>query len=423
MKDDQTMTSIGYELPITDYDFWAHYPAETFRWLRAESPVHYCEPEQVWLITKYDDVKSISRDPGRFASRFGFDMGTSFEIHPTMERGMERAQARGACERARTGGRDNVIGSDAARHRLLRKMFNVAFTPRAVALLEEKISVLTQEMIGRIEPGVELDFVEAVAAEVPCRVIAAMLGVPDSDIASFRTWSDLLIEARDVSLSGSDVVTRAKQAYAEFNEYFAEKLAECRRNPQDDLLTALAAPGEEAFSEQHQLTAARLLLLAGNETTRSLIANAGELMCQHPDQRRLLAENPGLMEGAVEEFLRFSSPVKQMARTAVEDVVIRGQEIATGDTVVLVYPAANRDEDCWPDSDRLDVTRVQDPSHIAFGFAEHFCLGASLARREARVVLNALLSSFPTFELTGEATRMRSYMVPNITKMPVRFGT
>jgi cytochrome P450 len=399
-----------------------HYPADTFRWLRTESPVHYCEAEEIWLITKYDDIKQISRDPKRFASRYGFDMGTAFQVHPTMPAGMERAEARGVCERERTGGSDNLIGSDAGRHRMMRKMYNVAFTPRAVARLEQMIHDLTEEMMARIEPGVEVDFIQSVAAEVPARVMAAMLGVPDNDIDVFRTWSDLLIEARDVSMSGSDIVERGRAAAQEFNAFFSEKLADRRRNPQDDLLTSLVTTGDDNFDEQHQLTAARMLLLAGNETTRSLIANAGELMCLQPDKRRILVENPKLMDGAVEEFLRYTSPVKQMTRTATEDVVIRGQQIRAGDSVVLAYPSGNRDEEYWADADRLDVTRVPDPAHIAFGFAEHFCLGAYLARSEARVVLTALLKSFPDFELTGDVRRMPSYMVPGITQMPVVFS-
>jgi cytochrome P450 len=410
------------DLRVSDHAFWSTYPSDVYRSLRAESPVHYCESEGVWLITKYEDIKFISRNPDLFPSGFGFDVSTGFHVNPHVPRCFGQAKARGEFERARTGGNDNVIGSDGTRHRWLRRIFSSAFTPRALSALNELVERLTKEMIDRIEPGVEVNFVDAVAAEVPMRVMAMMLGVPDSDINVFRSWSDAIIDMRDVSLSDEKALAAGRMAMDEFTEYFKRALADRRRNPREDLLTALVTPGEEALSEGHQLTAARLLLLAGNETTRGLIANAGELLCRHPEQRLLLAKHPDMIPQGVEEFLRFAPPVKQMARTAIEDTELRGQRIPAGDYVVLAYSSGNRDEDIWADPDRFDVTRVADPAHVAFGFGEHFCMGAWLARREAMSVLSELLEHYPSFELTGDIERMESYMVPGIQKMPVVFG-
>jgi cytochrome P450 len=166
---------------------------------------------------------------------------------------------------------------------------------------------------------------------------------------------------------------------------------------------------------------AQVLLIAGNETTRGLIAGAGKALAEHPDQRAILAESPELMPGAVEEFLRYVTPVTHMCRTALDDVEIRGQQIRRGDFLCLLYASANRDEDAWERGDELDVRRDPDPPQIAFGFAEHFCLGASLARREAKIVLTELVTRFPNYELTGDTSRVRQHMTPGIKKMPVVF--
>jgi cytochrome P450 len=177
----------------------------------------------------------------------------------------------------------------------------------------------------------------------------------------------------------------------------------------------------EPLGLEAQLSTAQILLIAGNETTRGLIAGAGLAMAEQPEQRRILVDEPELMPGAVEEFLRYVTPVTHMCRTALDDVELHGQQIAKGDFLCLLYAAANRDEDVWDRADELDVTRAPDPAHLAFGFAEHFCLGANLARREARIVLSELLARFPNYEVVGPVTRTRQHMTPGIKTMPVVF--
>ena len=172
---------------------------------------------------------------------------------------------------------------------------------------------------------------------------------------------------------------------------------------------------------EDQLSMATVLLIAGNETTRGLISGAGKLMGEHPDQRQILVDQPELIAPAVEEFLRYVSPVTHMCRTALDDVEVRGQQIKKGDYLCLLYPAANRDEDVWERAETLDVTRKPDPAHVAFGFAEHFCLGSNLARREARIVITELLRRFPSFDIVGDVERVRQHMVPGIKKMSVVF--
>jgi cytochrome P450 len=250
-----------------------------------------------------------------------------------------------------------------------------------------------------------------------------MLGVPLADLERFRTWSDTFIDMSEESEQDEDALAERIQRLVEFRDYFTDQLRDRVTHPRDDLLTKLAEAEYHGarLSINEQLSMAQVLLIAGNETTRGLIAGAGFLVAEHPDQRQLLVDDPGLMPGAVEEFLRYVTPVTHMCRTALDDVELRGQRIAKGDYLCLLYAAANRDEDVWERAEELDVTRAPDPAHLAFGFAEHFCLGASLARREARIVLSELLARFPNYELVGPVTRTRQHMTPGIKTMPVVF--
>ena len=217
-------------------------------------------------------------------------------------------------------------------------------------------------------------------------------------------------------------------ALGELYEYFTKLIAARRSGEvtgQDDLLSILAAAevDGEQLTDADLLNFSFLLLVAGNETTRNLIALGTLALIDHPDQFALLRSNPALLPSAIEEMLRYTSPVTHMARHATEDVEIRGQRIKAGDTIVMLYGAANRDEDIFgPTSEEFDITRNPNP-HIAFGAGEHACLGAQLARLEARVFFEVLLGTYPTIELTGDVTRLRATMTPGVKRMPVRLGT
>ena len=259
-------------------------------------------------------------------------------------------------------------------------------------------------------------------------MIALMLGVPLERLDDFRRWSDSFIEMSEDTLPQAfdeDVLTQKISDILEFRDYFAEQLKDRAVNPRDDLLTKLTQAEWEGkpLELEEQLSMAQVLLIAGNETTRGLLAGAGKALAEHPDQRSILAESPELMPGAVEEFLRYVTPVTHMCRTALDDVELRGQQIKRGDFLCLLYASANRDETgrVAGRGDELDVRRDADPPQLAFGFAEHFCLGASLARREARIVLTELLTRFPNYELVGDTTRTRQHMTPGIKTMPVVF--
>jgi len=422
--------SLEDDVRLLESAFFMSYPHDVYTRLREEAPVFRSERDGIWAITKYEDVRYISRSPELFANGYHvYSTAASF-------RGEDDASTSGAMPpdaRARRAsmldqdGNESLVFADGARHAFLRRIASRAFTPRAVARLEDEVERLTADAFAKIEPGVEVDFIDAVAAPVPIIMIARLLGVTDNHVDDFRRWSDAFTELGDESLTGGgdpQLLEQRLTATTEFNEFFTEQLEHRRRVPQDDLLTAMV----EATWEGRHMTMAEMLmmttilLIAGNETTRGLLSGAGSLLADHPDQRELLRSDDDLVAPAIEEFLRMVSPVTHMCRTATTDTEIRDVAIPKGSYLCLLYPAANRDEDIWDRSQELDVTRTPDLNHVAFGFAEHFCLGASLARKEARIVISQLLEQFSSWEVVGDTTRALNHMTPGLTTMPVVFS-
>ncbi len=275
-------------------------------------------------------------------------------------------------------------------------------------------------ILDGIEPDSVHEFAEEIAAPLPTRMIAELIGAPPDDWEQFRAWSDAATGTADPEIELDPFV-----AIGQLYEYFQKLIAARRGEPRDDLLSVLAGAEIDGnrLTDEDLLNFAFLLLVAGNETTRNLIALGTLALIAHPDQCRLLVGDPTLIPGAVEEMLRWNSPVVHMARTATTDVEMRGRLIAAGDTVVMLYGSANRDEDIFGgDSEEFKVTRHPNP-HIAFGCGEHSCVGAQLARLEATVMFDELLRRFPRLELVGAVDRMRATMVPGVKRMPVRLGT
>jgi cytochrome P450 len=421
------MGELADDVRLLESAWFQNYPHDVYARLRAEAPVFHSERDNIWAITKYEDVRYISRTPALFANG-NHVYSTAASIH-----GDESAPAAVTPDAdARrlsildADGNDSLVMADGPRHAFLRKIASYAFTPRAIARLEEEVIRLTAESFAKIKPETEVDFIDAVAAPVPIMMIARMLGVADEHLEDFRRWSDAFCELGDDALTGdgdSEMFANRVLQTQEFNEFFLEQFAERRRAPKDDLLSAMvdAEWGGKKLTDAELSMMTMILLIAGNETTRGLLSGIGSLLAQHHDQREILRGELDLVQPAVEEFLRLVTPVTHMCRTALDDVEIRGVQVPKGAYVCLLYPAANRDEDIWDDPDRLDVRRVPDPTHVAFGFAEHFCLGANLARREARIVTTELLSQFASWEIVGPVTRAQSHMTPGITKMPVVF--
>ncbi|MDG4668187.1 cytochrome P450 [Mycobacterium sp. 236(2023)] len=384
-------------------DFFIGDTAAAFREMRRTTPVVWNSEMKFWSLLRYEDCRHVSSNPRLFTSTKGVTIpDPAFPEAPVHE--------------------GSLLFTDPPRHRQLRKLINAGFTKRQVTLLEAKVRGLVTDIVSEIDPSREYEFADELAAPLPTRIIAEMLGAPPEDWEQFRTWSDAFVGSADPEIQ-LDTLAAAGELYAYFTE-----LIEARRagkvTDSDDLLSILAAAevDGERLSDDDLLNFSFLLLVAGNETTRNLIALGTLALIENPDQFALLLDRPDLLPSAVEEMLRFTSPVTHMARTANEDTVIRGQQIKAGEIIVMLYGSANRDEAVFGETaESFDITRSPNP-HIAFGAGEHSCLGAQLARLEARIMFEVLLGTYPTIELTGDVTRLRATMVPGVKSMPVRLG-
>jgi cytochrome P450 len=386
-----------------DPDFWIGDPHPELRRMRREDPLHWYEPGRVWCATKHADVEFVSRTPGVFTSTQGIQIG----MRPD--------------EPLRQGVPPSILEMDPPQHNRHRKLVIQAFTPRAALALEPRIRQIAGEALDAVPRGEAVDFVEGVAVPVPMYVIAEMLGVPRSDRADFRRWSDAAVAA-----GGGELNERTRDGILELLAYFAKHLAARRETPRDDLVSVLAAAeiDGDRLSDPEILMFCLTLLVAGNEKTRNLISGGTWLLMQHPEQRRALARDPALIPNAVEEMLRWWTPVWSFTRRATCDTKLRDKVLRAGDSVLLLYAAANRDEEVWgEDAESFDVRRDHARRrHLAFGFGEHLCLGASLARLEARVVFEELLSRLPSFEPAGPIRRLRSRLMNGVEHLPVVFG-
>jgi cytochrome P450 len=399
-REARVLVKAGSPYPLHSPDFYAGDPYPAYRELRATTPVCWNDVTNFWALLKYDDIRYVSSTPATFTSTTGITIPDPALPSPVQP--------------------GSLIFTDPPRHRQMRKLINSGFTRRRVSVLEPKIRELVRGILDGLEPGSVHEFAEQIAAPLPTRLIAELIGAPPDDWAQFRAWSDAATGTADPEID-LDPLVAAGQLYG----YFQKLIGQRRIEPRDDLLSVLAGAeiDGDRLTDEDLLNFAFLLLVAGNETTRNLIALGTLALMTHPGQYRLLVDDPSLIPSAVEEMLRWNSPVVHMARTANVDVEIRGQRIAEGDVVVMLYQAANRDEDVFgPDSEEFKVTRHPNP-HIAFGCGEHSCVGAQLARLEATVMFEELLRRFPRLELAGDVDRMRATMVPGVKRMPVRLGT
>lgn len=391
---------LGLDFRPGDPDWYLGDPHATYRRLRREAPVFRVEPHGFWFLTRYADVHAVSKDPARFCSSRGFQIHDGMKLQNAFAAELPAA----------------ILAMDPPQHTRHRGIVSRFFTPRAVARLEGRVRQLARESLREISPGETRDFVQAVAVRLPVLVIAEILGVPTSEREQFEKWSDDLVLANDGDATAFPRV-------AELFAYMSTRALERRAAPRDDLLSALAtARPEGRLLDEAELGMAGMILLGGgNETTRNLISGGAEALMAHPEQRARLARDPSRIPRAVEEMLRWTSPIRTFGRTATRDTEIRGREIAEGEFVVLCYSAANRDEEAFgPDSDVFDVGR-DGPPHLGFGVGQHVCLGAHLARLEARVVFEELLARFPRLEPAGEVRRLRSILINGIEHMPVTF--
>jgi cytochrome P450 len=385
-------------------------PFEAFRRLRAEAPVYWHEGRGFpgfWAITKCDDLVRISRDPETFISSKGVSMATD----------PANADQLGAAGRM-------MLMTDPPRHVRLRRLVNKGFTPRQIAALEPHVRAIVRDILEDVAPRGECDFVEDIAARLPLAIICEMMGVPRADWHYMFELSNRTIGADDpeYQVAGENQAQTAQRAMMEIFGYYARLVQARRAQPTDDLVSIIthAEVDGERLTDEEILLFCLLLILAGNETTRNATSGGMLALIEHPDQRARLLADPALIPTAVEEILRWVSPVMHFARVAARDTAIRGQPIRAGEKVVLFHISANRDEEVFADPDVFDVGRTPN-DHVAFGIGEHFCLGASLARLELVVMFQELLRRLPDIEPAGPVERLRSNFIRGIKHMPVRF--
>ena len=387
------------EIDLLDGGFYAAGPHEHFRWMRENAPVFWDARNEVWGIALHDDIQKVSRSPKRFCSGHG-----SRPDSPPIP---------------------SMINLDDPAHKRRRNLVNKGFTPRRVSELEPKLRRVCRELVDAVAGRGECDFVREVAAPLPMIMIGDMLGVAPEDRDALLRWSDDLIAGTSMT-AGAEAITGAAHAMSEYTAYNREVVADRRAKPlQDDLMSVLvhARIDGQGLDDEALLQESLLILVGGDETTRHVITGGMLQLMAHPDQRKKLADDPSMISTAVEEMLRWVTPIQNMCRTALVTSELRGETIRAGEKLLLLYPSGNRDARVFEEPERFDVER--DPNdHVAFGgYGSHFCLGASLARLELRVMFEELLARIPDMARASDAPLpMRpSNFITGVETLPVVF--
>ena len=386
---------------LTDARLYAGDPYPTYRWLRENAPIYWDETSRLWVLSRHADVEYVSKSPAIFCAGQGVLSDSDASV--------------------------SIVCMDDPRHQRLRNLVNKGFTPRMVGILAPRVRALMSELVDRIDGRGTFDLVRDIAVPLPLYIIAEMLGVPREDFDRFHEWSDRLIGVAG-NYSDPETAASATSAYIEYGTYLQEIFEDRRRNPREDLTSILVAAqqngvlaeDEEVMQNDEIVMFMTLLLVAGNETTRNAISGGILALMEHPAQWELLRQRPELIDSAVEEILRYVTPIICFRRTATVDTTLRGQAIRAGERVLMLYQSANRDEAVFRDPDTFDITRSPNP-HLAFGIGAHFCLGANLARMELRVALEELVRRMPTLRVAAGCgpKRVASTLVRGIASLPV----
>jgi cholest-4-en-3-one 26-monooxygenase len=388
------------------------YPHEIWTWLRANAPVYRWEQEgdalDYWVISKHADIQQISTHPKQWLN------GPRLTLSHEPEERMDMFPA-------------TLIQMDAERHRVFRKMISHRFKPQALARHHGDIEQIGKEIVDKLvleRDSGECDFVKEVAAPLPIAVIAWLLGLPKEDWNLLFDWTNRIIGASDPEFQeeGKDPRESAQATMIELFTYFTKLVEEKRKNPADDLVTLftqLELDGKP-LDPMDVMAWCLIIVVAGNETTRNGTSGGMLAFVENPGEISKLQRDPSLLAGAVEEAVRWSTPIIHFARTAVEDCEIRGQKISAGEAVGLFYPSANRDEDVFDDPFSFRIDR-QPNRHMGFGIGEHFCLGVHLARLEMTIAYKHLLPRIEEIELTGPVSRLHSSLVGGVKHLPIRY--
>jgi len=381
-------------------EFYGREPHDAYAWMRANAPVYYDEANDLWAAASYAAVKQASVDTDSFSNAGG--IRPKYPPLPMM------------------------IDFDAPEHVRRRRLVSEGFTPRRVRAMEDRLHLVCDALIDRVCERGTCDFVGELAAPLPIIMIGDMLGVAPEDRDDLLRWSDDMLKGQ--GSPDPDAMDKAMHAFIGYTDYIHPVLADRRASGSTDDLVGVLAHAEidgDSLDDDSLVHETLLILIGGDETTRHVISGGVEELLAHPDQREKLAADPdGLMQGAVEEMLRWVSPIKNMARTATHDVELSGARINAGQEILLLYPSANRDEAVFDDPETFDITRSPNP-HMAFGFGAHFCLGNQLARLELRVMVERLLTRLPDLHLAvdrAELPRRKANFISGIEEMPVEFA-
>jgi cytochrome P450 family 142 subfamily A polypeptide 1 len=385
------------DIDLVDGGFYVDDPGPKYEWMRKHAPVYFDAGNGVWGLASYEAVVSASKDPSTFSSAGG--------IRPD------------------SGPIPMMIDMDDPEHWQRRKLVNKGFTPKRVRDSEQKIRSVCDEIIDLVCEQGECDFVRDIAAPLPMIMIGDMLGVAPEDRDDLLRWSDDMVSAQSGNATDEQYM-KAMQAMDGYRGFCEHAVAARQAQPTDDLMSTLvhAEVDGDRLDPDEVLHESLLILVGGDETTRHVVSGGMEQLLLHPDQRKQLLAEPSGIPTAVEEMLRWVSPIKNMNRAVTRDVEFSGQQLREGDQVLLMYESANRDESVFADPFAFDITR--DPNHhLAFGFGAHFCLGNALARVELKVMFERLLARLPDLELAtaDSLPRRPSNFIVGFEEMPVRF--
>jgi cytochrome P450 family 142 subfamily A polypeptide 1 len=378
--------------------FYGREPHDAYAWMRANAPVYYDEPNDLWGVASYAAVKQASVDTESFSSAQG--------IRPKLPQ------------------LPMMIDFDAPEHVRRRRLVSEGFTPKRVRAMEDNLRRACDAIIDAVCEKGSCDFVKDIAAPLPIIVIGDMLGVAPTDRADLLRWSDDMLKA--LGSPDPSLLDGAANAFVEYTGYINTVFEDRRRRGSTDDLVGVLCHAEidgDSLDDDSLIHETLLILIGGDETSRHVISGGMEELMAHPDQMARLAADPELMPGAVEEMLRWVTPIKNMARTATRDVELDGATIAAGQELILLYPSANRDGAVFENADDFSITRSPNP-HMAFGFGAHFCLGNQLARLELKVMIDRLLTRLPDLHLTVDRSalpRREANFVSGIEAMPVAF--
>ncbi len=386
-------------------------PYPQYRKLQSRDPIHRSRLVDGWVLTRYADINEVLTD-----SRF---MSDERKMPNFEKRRQQLIKAAGIPDDPPAPG---MLRLDPPDHTRLRSLVNKAFTPRAIEKLRPRVEEIVDELLDAVADKGSMDVIEDLAYPLPVMVIAEMLGVPAEDRDQLKRWSDEIVLTLG-AIQGGDEVRRSYEAGKEMIAYI-EKIAEERqREPRDDLLSALLAAEEEGdkLTIEEVYSTVLLILVAGHETTTNLIGNGLLALLRNPDQLELLRDDPALAQSAVEELLRYDSPVQATSRLVTEEVALNGHTVQPFQQVILLLGAANRDPEQFTDPDHLDITR-DEGSPLSFSHGIHFCLGAPLARLEAQIALPAMLQRFPNLKLATERVEWGDGIIlRGVKALPVTF--